>query len=216
MRSKEESHDYRYFPDPDLPPLILDQTYVDQIRATMPEMRGDRRRRLERDNIPAANVEIITSSAKSMNYFTDMSENFEDKILASNIMVNEIMPRVFYRNSNPDIERLRPSEANTIINMISSGNISGRQAKEAFEFMWEEGKSAADVVAERGLAQMSDDGAIKALVDQVVAANPDKVAEYRSGKTKLIGFFVGQVMKASQGKANPQAVNALLMARLDA
>lgn len=216
MRSKEESHDYRYFPDPDLPPLVLDQALVDRIRATMPELPDAKRARFVADfGLTAYDADVLAADRESAAYYEAAAEAADPK-LAANWVMGEVFARLNKSGGSIAAAPVPPGELAALVRMIVTGEISGRQAKEAFEFMWEEGKAAADVVAERGLAQMSDDGAIKALVDQVVAANPDKVAEYRSGKTKLIGFFVGQVMKASQGKANPQAVNALLMARLDA
>jgi len=214
MRSKEESHDYRYFPDPDLPPLVLEAEEVERIRAGMPELPDAKRARfVEALGLSAYDAEVLAADRENAAYFEAAAEGRDAKLVA-----NWVMGEVFARLNKDGLEiadaPVPPAELGALVEMVQADKISGRQAKEAFEFMWGEGKTAETVVAERGLAQISDDGAIQALVDQAIAANPDKVEEYKAGKTKLIGFFVGQVMKASQGQANPKAVNALLTEKL--
>ena len=215
MRSKEESQDYRYFPDPDLPPLALEAEEVERIRAGMPELPDAKRARfVETLGLSAYDAEVLAADRENAAYFEAAAEGRDAKLVA-----NWVMGEVFARLNKDGLEigeaPVPPAELGALVEMVHADKISGRQAKEAFEFMWSEGKTAEAVVAERGLAQISDDAAIEALVDQAIAANPDKVEEYKAGKTKLIGFFVGQVMKASQGQANPKAVNALLAAKLN-
>jgi aspartyl-tRNA(Asn)/glutamyl-tRNA(Gln) amidotransferase subunit B len=215
MRSKEESHDYRYFPDPDLPPLVLDAADVARIRAEMPELPDAKRARfVESMGLTAYDADVLAADRQNAAYFETAAEGRDAKIV-SNWVTGEVFARLNKEGLDIASAPVPPMELGSLVQMIGDGKISGRQAKEAFEAMWSEGKSAEAVVAEKGLAQISDNDAIQAIVDDIVAANVDKVADYRSGKTKLMGFFVGQVMKASQGKANPQAVNALLKATLE-
>lgn len=215
MRSKEESHDYRYFPDPDLPPLVLEQAQVDAIRAAMPELPEAKQARFVADlGLTAYDAEVLAADRENAAYFEAAAAGRDAK-LVSNWVTGEVFGRLNKDSMQITASPVPPAELGVLVGMIQDGRISGRQAKEAFEYMWSEGKAAEAVVEARGLAQISDDGAIQAIVDEVVAANPDKAAEYKGGKVKLIGFFVGQVMKASQGKANPQTVNALLKASLD-
>lgn len=215
MRSKEESHDYRYFPDPDLPPLVLEQAQVDAIRAAMPELPHAKQARFIADlGLTAYDAEVLAADRENAAYFEEAAAGRDAK-LVSNWVTGEVFGRLNKDSMQIAASPVAPAELGALVGMIQDGRISGRQAKEAFEFMWSEAKAAEAVVAERGLAQISDDSAIQAMVDEVVAANPDKAAEYKGGKVKLIGFFVGQVMKASQGQANPKTVNALLKARLD-
>lgn len=215
MRSKEESHDYRYFPDPDLPPLVLEQAYIDGLRESMPELPHAKKTRfVDTLGLTSYDADVLTADRDNALYFEAAAEGRDAKIVA-NWTMGEIFGRLNKDSISIDASPVPAEELGALVDLIQDGKISGRQAKEAFEFMWSEGKTAAMVVEEHGLAQMSDDGAIAALVDQVVAENADKVEEYRSGKPKLIGYFVGQVMKASQGKANPATVNAMLKVRLD-
>jgi len=215
MRSKEESHDYRYFPDPDLPPLVLEEATVARLKAEMPELPDAKRARFVAElGLSDYDADVLTADRESAAYF-EAAANGGDAKLVANWVMGEVFGRLNKDGGDIAAAPVPPEELGALVEMVQADKISGRQAKEAFEFMWTEGKSAADVVAERGLAQISDDGAIAALVDQAIAANPDKVEEFKAGKTKLIGFFVGQVMKASQGKANPKSVNALLQERLN-
>lgn len=215
MRSKEESHDYRYFPDPDLPPLVLEQSYIDNLRESMPELPDAKKARFVQSlGLTTYDADVLTADRDNALYFEAAAEGRDAKIVA-NWTMGEIFGRLNKDSISIDASPVPAAELGALVDLIQGGKISGRQAKEAFEFMWSEGKSAAAVVEEHGLSQMSDDGAIAALVDQVIADNADKVEEYQSGKPKLIGYFVGQVMKASQGKANPGTVNAMLKDRLD-
>lgn len=216
MRSKEESHDYRYFPDPDLPPLVLEEAMVERLRESMPELPDAKRARFVAAlGLTPYDAGVLAADFDSAAYFEAATVGRDAKLVA-NWVTGEVFGRLNKDGGSIASSPVPPDELGALVAMIADGKISGRQAKEAFEFMWSEGKSAEAVVAERGLSQISDDGAIAAMVEDVLAGNQDKVAEYRSGKTKLIGFFVGQVMKASQGKANPKSVSDLLKERLDA
>lgn len=215
MRSKEESHDYRYFPDPDLPPLVLEPEEVERLRSEMPELPDAKRARfVEELGLSVYDAKVLAADKENAAYFEAAAAQHDAKLVANWVM-GEVFGRLNKEGGDISAAPVPPAELGALVGMIQDDKISGRQAKEAFEAMWAEGKPAETVVAEKGLAQISDDGAIAAMVDDVVAANQDKVEEYRAGKTKLIGFFVGQVMKASQGKANPKSVNALLKERLD-
>lgn len=216
MRSKEESHDYRYFPDPDLPPLVLDQAYVDALAADLPELPDAKRARFVSElGLTDYDAEVLTADKAAAAYFEAAAEGRDAK-LAANWVTGEVFGRLKKDGGDISEAPIPPHELGALIGMIKADKISGRQAKEAFDHMWSEGKGAEAVVTERGLSQISDDGAIAEMVDQIIAANPDKAEEYRGGKTKLLGFFVGQVMKASGGQANPKTVNTLLKERLDA
>lgn len=216
MRSKEESHDYRYFPDPDLPPLVLEADTIERLRQGMPELPDAKRARfVEKLGLTAYDAGVLAADRDSAAYFEVAAEGRDAKLVA-NWVTGEVFGRLNKDGGAIGDAPVPPAELGALVGMIVDDKISGRQAKEAFEYMWTEGKPAEAVVAERGLAQVSDAGAIAAMVDEVLAANQEKVAEFKSGKTKLIGFFVGQVMKASQGQANPKAVNALLQEKLNA
>ena len=210
MRSKEDSHDYRYFPDPDLPPLVLDTNYIAEIKSRMPELPDAKRSRFVNElGLTEYDANVIAADKSSAAYFEKAAEKAEPKLVA-----NWVMGEVFGRLNKDGLSiveaNVAPEELAALVVMIQDGKISGRQAKEAFEKMWSEGMGALAVIQELGLEQISDDGAIKEMVASVISANPDKVAEFKAGKTQLLGFFVGQVMKASKGKANPKAVNAIL------
>ncbi len=210
MRSKEESHDYRYFPDPDLPPLVVAPETIQRIRDAMPELPDAKRARfVEALGLTPYDAEVLAADRESAAYFEAAAAGRDAKLVANWVM-GEVFARLNKEGGRIGAAPVPPAELGALVEMVADDKISGRQAKEAFEYMWTEGKSAETVVAERGLAQISDDSAIQAMV-----ANPEKVADYKGGKTKLIGFFVGQVMKASQGQANPKSVNALLKAALD-
>jgi aspartyl-tRNA(Asn)/glutamyl-tRNA(Gln) amidotransferase subunit B len=210
MRSKEDSHDYRYFPDPDLPPLVLDTNYIAEIKSRMPELPDAKRSRFVNElGLTEYDANVIAADKSSAAYFEKAAEKAEPKLVA-----NWVMGEVFGRLNKDGLSiveaNVAPEELAALVVMIQDGKISGRQAKEAFEKMWSEGMGALAVIQELGLEQISDDGAIKEMVASVISANPDKVAEFKAGKTQLLGFFVGQVMKASKGKANPKAVNVIL------
>jgi aspartyl-tRNA(Asn)/glutamyl-tRNA(Gln) amidotransferase subunit B len=214
MRSKEEAHDYRYFPDPDLLPLVLDDELIERLRATLPELPDQKQARFESElGLGAYDAGVLVADKDIADYFERAANGREAKAVA-NWVTGELFGRLNDAGLQIAASPVAPDALGELVDLVADGTLSGRLAKDVFGAMFETGRSAADIVAERGLRQVSDSGAIEAIVEQVLVANPDKVEEYRAGKDKLFGFFVGQVMKASQGKANPQVVNEVLRARL--
>ncbi len=214
MRSKEEAHDYRYFPDPDLLPLTLDQAWVDRIAANLPELPDEKKTRLMNDlGLSAYDAGVLVAEKETADFYEAVSKGRDAK-LAANWVIGDFFAALNKAGVGIDESPVGPDKLGGLLDLIADGTISGRIAKDVFEIMFETGKDAAAIVEEKGLKQVSDTGAIAGIVDEVLAANADKVAEYKSGKDKLFGFFVGQVMKATQGKANPKAVNDILREKL--
>ncbi len=214
MRSKEEAHDYRYFPDPDLLPLVLDPAWVEGIRATLPELPDEKKKRfIEGYGLSPYDAGVLVSDQERAAYFETVAKGRDPKI-AANWVTGDLFGAL--NKSGKEIgESPIPAEAlGGLIDLMADNTISGRIAKDVFVEMFETGKPAAAIVEEKGLRQVTDTGAIDGAIASVLAANADKVAEYRSGKDKLFGFFVGQVMKQTQGKANPTLVNELLAKKL--
>jgi aspartyl-tRNA(Asn)/glutamyl-tRNA(Gln) amidotransferase subunit B len=213
MRSKEEAHDYRYFPDPDLLPLVLEQAEVDELAAALPELPDDKKARFVRDyGLSAYDAAVLTAERESADFFEAAAKRGEPK-LAANWIVNELFGRL-NKDGTPIAESpVSADQLGGLVELVSTGVISGKIAKDLFEILWTEGGDPATLVETRGLRQVTDTGAIERVVDEVIAANPDKVEQARA-KPSLIGWFVGQVMKASGGKANPQAVNEILKSKL--
>ena len=215
MRSKEDAHDYRYFPDPDLLPLTFTQDYVDSLAGDLPELPDEIRARLTGDyGLSAYDAAVITEEKDTAAFYEAASAG-QDKKLVANWMTVELFGALNKAGLSLKDSPVSPEALGGLVALISDGTISGRIAKDVFAEMMESGKSAADIVEEKGLKQVSDTGAIEAMVDAVLADNQDKVAEYKAGKDKLFGFFVGQTMKASKGQANPGMVNQMLKAKLD-
>ena len=215
MRSKEEEHDYRYFPDPDLLPLVLDEAFVDGIRATLPELPDAKKERFVAElGLSGEDAEVLVADRDSAEYFEAVAGGRDAK-LAANWVIRDLFGALNRSGLAIADAPVSASDLGALVDLIRAGTISGRIAREVFEAMFETGRDPGSIVAERGLEQVSDTGAIEAIVDAVLAEHPDRVAEYRGGKTKLLGFFVGQAMKASRGKANPKTVNEILRAKLD-
>jgi aspartyl-tRNA(Asn)/glutamyl-tRNA(Gln) amidotransferase subunit B len=213
MRSKEEAHDYRYFPDPDLLPLELDAAWIDAIAATLPELPDARKARFVADyGMTEYDAGVLTAETTSAAYFEAVAQGRDGK-QAANWVINELFGRLNKEGRAIDASPVSAAQLGGLIDLVASGEISGKIAKDVFEILWTEGGDPATIVATRGLRQVTDTGAIEAAVDAVVAANPDKAAQ-AGEKPSLAGWFVGQVMKATGGKANPQAVNALVRAKL--
>ncbi|MEQ8451057.1 MAG: Asp-tRNA(Asn)/Glu-tRNA(Gln) amidotransferase subunit GatB [Nitratireductor sp.] len=213
MRSKEEAHDYRYFPDPDLLPLEFDQAFVDALAADLPELPDEKKERFVRDlGLSAYDASVLVAEKAAADYFEKVAAGRDGK-MAANWVINDLMGAL--NKAGQDIEEtpVSPGQLGAIIDLIKEGTISGKIAKDLFEIVWSEGGDPRDVVEARGMKQVTDTGAIEKAVDEVIAANPDKV-EQAKAKPTLAGWFVGQVMKATGGKANPQAVNALVKTRL--
>jgi len=214
MRSKEEAHDYRYFPDPDLLPLEFDQAWVEEIASSLPELPDDRKARFVGElGLSPYDAGVLVAEKEVAEFFEEAARGRDAKTV-----VNWIMGDLFgaLNKSGLDIARSPISAAHlgALIDLIGDNTISGRIAKDVFDEMMKTGRAPAEIVDQRGLRQVTDSGAIEAIVDAVMEGNPDKVTEYRAGKDKLFGFFVGQVMKQSQGKANPKIVNDLLQRKL--
>jgi aspartyl-tRNA(Asn)/glutamyl-tRNA(Gln) amidotransferase subunit B len=214
MRSKEEAHDYRYFPDPDLLPLVLDQAWVDAIKASLPELPDEKKARFEKDyGVSAYDAGVLVAERELADYFEDLARGVDAKI-AANWLNNEILGRLNRDGKTIADSPVSAAANNAIIRMIGDGTISGKIAKDVLDIAWSEGGDPIRIVETRGLRQVTDTSAIEAAVDAVIAANPAKVEEVKA-KPRLAAWFVGQVMKQTGGKANPQAVNAVLKARLN-
>ena len=215
MRSKEEAHDYRYFPDPDLLPLVISEEWKEQMRAELPELPEARRTRyMNQYALSSYDASMLTSSREMADYFDSCVSLAGHAKLCANWIIGEVSAQL--NRDNLDITQcpVSPEQLSGNIRCISDGTISNSGAKEVFRTLWSEGGDANAIIESKGLKQVSDAGAIEALVDEILSANPDKVAEYRSGKDKLFGFFVGLAMKASKGKANPAQLNEVLQRKL--
>ena len=210
MRSKEDAHDYRYFPDPDLLPIELDDAFLEECRASLPELPDAKRARYEAMGLTAYNAAVLTAEAETAFWFEDLLAAGVEPKQASNWLMSELFGALNKLGKTLDESPVSPAQAAELLGLVADGTISGSIAKQVFEIMLETGQGASAIVEEKGLKQTSDTGAIEAEIAKIMAANEDKVTEYRSGKDKLFGFFVGQTMKAMQGKANPQVINDLL------
>jgi aspartyl-tRNA(Asn)/glutamyl-tRNA(Gln) amidotransferase subunit B len=215
MRSKEDAHDYRYFPDPDLLPLDLDDAFIEECRASLPELPDAKRKRYEAMGLTAYNAAVLTAEAETAFWFEDLLGEGVDPKQASNWLMSELFGALNKLGTTLDDSPVSPKQAAELLGVVADGTISGSIAKQVFEIMLETGQGAAAIVEEKGLKQTSDTGAIEAEIAKIIEANADKAAEYRAGKDKLFGFFVGQTMKAMQGKANPQVINEILKKALE-
>jgi aspartyl-tRNA(Asn)/glutamyl-tRNA(Gln) amidotransferase subunit B len=215
MRSKEEAHDYRYFPEPDLVPVVISKKSVEDIGRTIPELPDAKRERFVKDyGIPEYDADMATQSRAMADYFEEAVKRSGQPKVVSNWMMGELMRLLNADAREIEDSPIRPDRLAGMIKMINDGVISTKIAKTVFEEMYKTGKDAGTVVQEQGLVQVSDTGAIEKIIDEVIQANPGQAADYKAGKEKLFGFFVGQVMKASKGKANPDLVNTLLKKKL--
>ena len=213
MRSKEEAHDYRYFPDPDLLPLEFDQAYVDDLARYLPELPDAKKTRLIADyGLTPYDASILVLEKESADYFEAVAKGRDAKA-AANWVINELFGRLNKDGKDVTASPVTPDQIGGIIDLIGNGTISGKIAKDLFDIVFAEGGNPAEIVERRGMKQVTDTGAIEKVIDEVIAANPDKV-EQAKAKPTLLGWFVGQVMKASGGKANPAAVNDILKQRL--
>jgi len=211
MRSKEEAHDYRYFPDPDLVPVVIDAAWIEAVRATLPELPDDRKRRfVEQLGLPEDDATVLTSSRELADYFEAAYAGYPNAKKLGNWLMTELM-RLMKGEEAMDITQcpVTPGNLAALLAMIDAGTISGKIAKTVFEEMMVSGKDPETVVKEKGLVQMSDQGEILAIVKEIIAANPEQAQQFREGKTKVMGFFVGQLMKQTGGKANPGLANEL-------
>jgi len=214
MRSKEFANDYRYFPEPDLPPLRLEAEMIEQVRASMPELPAQRRERFQREfGLGTYEAIILTEDREIADYFEQVIAEGVKPKTAANWIMTEVL-RKLNETRKPLSEAVQPAQYGVLLKKVEDGTISLSAAKTANTAMWESGKDAMTIITEMGLIQISDEAAIAAACDKIIAAEASKVAEYRSGRDKLFGFFVGQVMKAMGGKGNPKMVNEVLRQRL--
>ena len=215
MRSKEDAHDYRYFPDPDLLPLVFEQSWVDEIKANLPELPDALKARLiDQYGLSPYDATVIAEDLETAAFYEKVAARRDAK-LASNWMTVELFGALNKLGKTLAESPVSPEQLGALVGLISDGTISGRIAKDVFAEMIETSGDPEAIIEEKGLKQVSDTGAIETMIDEVMANNQDKVDEYRGGKDKLFGFFVGQVMKASKGQANPGVVNQILKAKLD-
>ena len=218
MRTKEEAHDYRYFPDPDLLPLEFTQAFVDGLKAQLPELPDEKKARFISDfGLSLYDAGVLVSERESANFYeavlAALADSKRDGKLAANWVINELFGRLNKEGKDIASSPVSSQQLGAILDLIGEGTISGKIAKDLFEIIWTEGGDPRTVVEARGMKQVTDLGAIEKVVDDIIAANPDKVAQAKA-KPALVGWFVGQVMKSSDGKANPQAVNDLLKSKL--
>jgi len=214
MRSKEDAHDYRYFPDPDLLPLEVSDDFIENLKSEIPELPDEKKKRfIEKFKLSPYEANILVSDIETSNYFENVIKKSDVK-LATNWIIGELFAALNEKNLEITESPISAGNLSKLINLIKDGTISGKIAKTVFEQMMEGDKDPQKIVEEKGLKQESDPKALEALIDKVIDDNRDKATEYKSGKVKLFGFFVGQVMKVSGGKANPQLVNEILKKKL--
>jgi aspartyl-tRNA(Asn)/glutamyl-tRNA(Gln) amidotransferase subunit B len=214
MRYKEEAHDYRYFPDPDLMPLEIDEAYVEELRAHLPELPDEKRARFARDyGLSALDAGILVAERATAEYFEAVAQGRDAKT-AANWVINELTGRLNKEGKEIANAPVSAEQLGSILDLIAAGTISGKIAKDLFDITWNEGGNPAEIVCARAMTQVTDASAIENLVDEIIAGNPDKVRQAKA-KPAMLGWFVGQVMKASGGKANPKAVNELLRQKLE-
>ena len=218
MRSKEEANDYRYFPDPDLLPVVLDPEMIEQIRATLPELPNAKRDRFIADmELSHYDSSVLTSSRELANYYEEVlaaSDN-KDAKLCANWVITQLSGALNKAGLDITASPISSKQLGGLLKRITDNTISGKIAKQIFETLWNgEGTDADSIIEDKGLKQVTDSGAIEAVIDEIIVNNPDQVQQYRAGKEQLLGFFVGQVMKVSKGKANPAQVNEMLKAKL--
>jgi aspartyl-tRNA(Asn)/glutamyl-tRNA(Gln) amidotransferase subunit B len=215
MRSKEEAHDYRYFPEPDLMPVEISTKWIDELRSSLPELSQAKRERFVAEHgLPAYDVALLTASRPLADYFEACVAGFPNPKTVSNWIMGELLHALKNNNCEVIDSPMKPARLIALMKLVDDQTISLKTAREIFLDLFLSQQMPMDFVQERGLMQISDDSAIETLIDEIVRTHPQQCAEYQSGKETLMGFFVGQVMKASKGKANPQKVNTLLRQRL--
>ena len=215
MRSKEDAHDYRYFPDPDLLPLEIEDKWIEEIKRTIPELPDQKKNRFIKDyNLSEYDAGVIVSDKATSDYYEKVVKNRSPKLVTTWV-TSELFSILNKKNLTIDESPVSHDKLGELIDNIESGKVSNRLAKDIFEEMCETGKSPSDIISEKGLSQISDEGELEKLVNDVLSANPENVEKYKNGKDKLFGFFVGEAMKLSKGKANPKLLNELLKSKLN-
>ncbi len=214
MRSKEEAHDYRYFPDPDLLPVVLEDSEIESLKESLPELPDKRFERFIKDyKLTEESARILTSTKALADYFEQALQSCTDSKLVSNWIINEVLREIGDEDEIANFG-VKPKELSKLLGLVQKGSISGKIAKDVFSQMIESGQSAEQIVKEKGLEQISDEGELEGLIENIVSNHPDEVKRFKEGEEKLLGFFVGQVMKETKGKANPKVINELLKKRL--
>jgi aspartyl-tRNA(Asn)/glutamyl-tRNA(Gln) amidotransferase subunit B len=215
MRGKEEAHDYRYFPDPDLVPLLVSDDWIEQMRRELPELPAAKIERFMQEfGLSRDDAEVLAADRAMAEYYDALVGLHDNPKMCANWVMGELQRALNDSGEAVANSPVTPAMLAGILKRIDDKTLSNKIAKKVFDIMWQNGQDADTIIEEQGLKQVTDTGAIEAAIDQVLAANPGQVEEYRGGKDKLMGFFVGQVMKATRGKANPQAVNELLRQKL--
>jgi len=214
LRSKEEAHDYRYFPEPDLLPLVIDSEWIERIRKTLPELPSAKRERLQSIGLSEYDAKVITSWKPMADFFDKAWEEFKDAKILANWVTGDLSGLLNAKNSSFEESPITPQQLAGLLKLIQKGEISGKIAKSVIEEMYNTGKDAEVIVKEKGLVQISDEGELEKIIMEVISSNPKSVADYQAGKENAIGFLVGQVMKATKGQANPGVVNKLLREKL--
>ena len=216
LRSKEDSDEYRYFPEPDLPPVIVTEDYIEKLRAELPEMPKEKRRRMiEKDGLPEYDAGIITASKALVDFYDAVHTHYGDAKKISNWIMGELLAKVNAEGIELNALKIQPEQMAALLKLVDSGEISGKIAKKVFAEMFETGNNPGDIIKKQGLMQISDETALKTMIEQVVETNPKSVEDYKAGKTKALGFLVGQIMKQSRGQANPAVINRLLVEKLN-
>jgi aspartyl-tRNA(Asn)/glutamyl-tRNA(Gln) amidotransferase subunit B len=215
LRSKEFAHDYRYFPEPDLMPLVATADFVDEVKAEMPELPEARARRyMDTLALPEYDAEVLTSSRELADYYEECLGHYEDAKTVSNWIMGELLGYLNAAGQELADFKVKPAQLAELLSLVAGGKVNAKMGKEVFAEMCESGRGAGEIVEAKGLTQISDESELEALIEQAIADNPRQVEQYRAGKEQVIGFFVGQVMKATGGRANPQVVNDLLKQKL--
>jgi aspartyl-tRNA(Asn)/glutamyl-tRNA(Gln) amidotransferase subunit B len=215
IRSKEHAHDYRYFPEPDLLPLVVSEKWQAEIRASLPELPAARRRRfVEQYGIPGYDAQVLTLAPGIGDYFEEVARASGEPKLASNWVMGELAGALKAADAPVERSPVGAAALAELLRLIAAGTITGKLAKEIFPKMFASGRSAAEIIEAEGFKQISDTGELERVVDEILAANPKQVETYRGGKKGVLGFFVGQVMKATRGQANPAVVNEVLARKL--
>ncbi|HET7289114.1 MAG TPA: Asp-tRNA(Asn)/Glu-tRNA(Gln) amidotransferase subunit GatB, partial [Thermodesulfobacteriota bacterium] len=214
MRSKEEAHDYRYFPDPDLLPVVIAEEKIEELRASLPELPDQRQMRfISEYKLPEYDASVLTASKQIADYFEECLEHYDNPKAVSNWIMTELMREMKEEGDAGEIP-VGPGNLAQLLQLIDDGTISGKIAKDVFQEMVSTGKTAKEIVGEKGIKQISDRGELETIIADILKNHPGEISRYKGGDEKLIGFFVGKVMKATQGKANPKVVNEILMAEL--
>jgi aspartyl-tRNA(Asn)/glutamyl-tRNA(Gln) amidotransferase subunit B len=215
MRGKEEAHDYRYFPDPDLLPLVIDNGWIDTVKKSLPELPDAKKKRfMDQYELPSYDAELLTSDRVLADYFEDCTRQFAQPKKVSNWVMGSLLGLLNAQEKTIEESPVSAGDLARLLALVEEGAISGKIAKTVFDEMAQTGKAARQIVEEKGLIQITDTGAIEDIVAQVVSRHPKEVEAYHNGKTKLMGFFVGQVMQATKGQANPKMVNEILKQKL--